>query len=286
LSTPVESGGEDSEKLQNTISLVTTFVDEGNTNLQAFSSSSTSRRMEYPGLQHARYSETSSNHDYSESRGSIIDHHLSPGENNLSHSPSSSQHWVNSPQSVSANPSPLSSSYPTDDLCDRIMLNRILNDYMEDIYPMVPVVHRPSFRQDLSRNKDIYSKDFLGLVISLCAVTVGIMPSRFEEYRAAESPIRFSTRTEMVNYCYQKLMELRGHNYFDEINLQKWAASYLMSIASFQVGQQNRARMIEVEHTQLARLLDIHQISSYEGLNCIETQLRKKAFWLMWYIYV
>ncbi|KAL3426769.1 quinate utilization pathway activator [Phlyctema vagabunda] len=44
--------------------------------------------------------------------------------------------------------------------------------------------------------------------------------------------------------------------------------------------------MIEVESMQLARLLELHQVSSYEGLNCIETQLRKKGFWLMFYGYV
>jgi hypothetical protein len=166
------------------------------------------------------------------------------------------------------------------------MLNRILGDYLEYIYPMIPVVHRPTFRKDLERNRDIYDKDFLGLIICLCAVTVGTMPSRFREYRASETPITFETRTDMVNHCYQKLMELRTHDYFDEINLQKWAASYLISIASFQIGQQNRARMMEVEHSQLARLLDLHQISRYEGLNYIEVQLRKKAFWLMFYTYV
>ena len=37
---------------------------------------------------------------------------------------------------------------------------------------------------------------------------------------------------------------------------------------------------------QLARLLGLHQISEYMGLNCIEAQLRKKAFWLMFYGYV
>ena len=44
--------------------------------------------------------------------------------------------------------------------------------------------------------------------------------------------------------------------------------------------------MIEVESMQLARLLGLHQISEYAGLNCIEAQLRKRAFWLMFYGYV
>ena len=90
----------------------------------------------------------------------------------------------------------------------------------------------------------------------------------------------------MINYCYDLCQSLRGSDYFDKLNLQKWATSYLLSGAFFQTGQTNRARMMEVESMQLARLLYLHQASGYDGLNCIETQLRKKAFWLMFHGYV
>ena len=158
-----------------------------------------------------------------------------------------------------------------------------MSDYLEFIYPLIPVVHRPTFRQDLWRNRDQYDPCFLGLLICLCAVTVGLLPSRFQRYR---SSLCFRTRTEMITCCYDMCQRLRGPQYFDEINLQKWARSYLLNIAFFQIGQQNLSRMLEVEAMQLARLLDIHRITGYEGLNYIETQLRKKAFWLMFYGYV
>ena len=87
----------------------------------------------------------------------------------------------------------------------------------------------------------------------------------------------------MIRYCYNFSLGLKGPDYYDTVNLQKWAASYLMAISFFQIGEHNRARMVEVESMQLGRLLDLHQISGYDGLNYIETQLRKKAFWLMFY---
>lgn len=159
----------------------------------------------------------------------------------------------------------------------------MMDDYLEFIYPLIPVVHRPTFRNDLKRNRDLSDSDFLALIICLCAVTVGLLPRRFHQYRPS---LRFSTRTEMVNCCHGICQRLRGPSYFDEINLQKWAASYLLNISFFQIGQQNLSRMVEVEAMQLARLLNIHRVMEYDGLNCIETQLRKKAFWLMFYGYV
>lgn len=177
-------------------------------------------------------------------------------------------------------------SHPTDGLCDRQLFDRILHDYLDLVYPLIPVIHRPSFLKDVSQARDSFDADFLGLVVALCATTVGLLPRKFHEYRSSSTPLVFQTRTEMVDRCYDMLLGIRGPDYFDNISQQKWAVSYLMSIAFFQIGQHNRARMIEVEAMQLARLLEFHRISSYDGLNCIERQLRKKAFWLMFYGYV
>ena len=161
-----------------------------------------------------------------------------------------------------------------------------MEDYLDHLYPVIPVVHRPSFRHSLHQNRDLHDKQFLGLLLALCATTVGILPSKFEEYRSAPVRIKFQTRTEMIDCCYAISIQLRGPRYFDEISYSKWAASYLLALAFFQIGELNRARMIEVESMQFARLLELHRISAYSGLNCIETQMRKKAFWLMFYGYV
>jgi hypothetical protein len=203
--------------------------------------------------------------------------------------PNDSQQWQESPNALSSHRSPTASfARPTlgEDLCSRDLLKRMLLDYLEFLYPLIPVVHRPSFHRDLYADRDLYNEDFSGFILGLCAVTVGTMPNRFKEYTTCATPLAFRTRTEMIRYCYGRLHDLRRYDYFENVSFHKWAASYLMGIALFQVGEHNQARMIEVESMQLARMLGLHQISEYMGLNCIEAQLRKKAFWLMFYGYV
>ncbi|KAE8356312.1 hypothetical protein BDV28DRAFT_127461 [Aspergillus coremiiformis] len=41
--------------------------------------------------------------------------------------------------------------------------------------------------------------------------------------------------------------------------------------------------MLDAEANQIAYLLDLHCIAIYNGLNCIETQIRKKGSWLLFY---
>lgn len=160
-------------------------------------------------------------------------------------------------------------------------------DYLDMIYPLVPVVHRPTFRQQLDDNHDLTDPDFLALLVSLCALTVGLLPSRFRDYRAVdpEPGMRFETRTAFINCCAEICTRQRTASYWDHVNLRKWAISYVLSVACFQTGQVNRSRMFDNEYQQLSRLLGLHRISEYEGLNCIETQLRKKAFWMVFYGY-
>ncbi|UQC80365.1 uncharacterized protein CLUP02_05848 [Colletotrichum lupini] len=153
-------------------------------------------------------------------------------------------------------PSVAGVGFPTDELCSRALIHILMADYLDLVYPLVPVVHRPSFRHDLATNRDITDPDFFAVLMSLAALTVGLLPSRFRDYRAVdpEAAMRFENRTAMINCCAE-------------------------------ICQVNRSRMFDVEYLQVSRLLGLHRISEYEGLNCIETQLRKKAFWMLFYGY-
>lgn len=162
----------------------------------------------------------------------------------------------------------------------------MLHDYLEHVHPLIPVVHRPSFRRDVDEGRDTLDDDFLALEYAICAVTVGTMPSKFAAYQAEYLNCLGETRKQFLYCCYDEMMKLRKHDFFNEISYNKWAASYLINIAFFLIGEHNRARMIDVESMQLGRLLHFHQVSEYEGLNCIEKQLRRKGFWLLFYGYV
>ncbi|KAF4443303.1 hypothetical protein F53441_11454 [Fusarium austroafricanum] len=173
--------------------------------------------------------------------------------------------------------------FQTDEICPRSLFMTIMSDYIDHIYPLVPVVHLPTFRNDLATNKDVADLDTLLLFVSTAALTVGLLPSKFDSYHALAA--RFGTRTAMISHCSQMCIRLRPADYWDHISHRKWAIAYCLSIGVFQTGQINQSRMFDAECMQLARLLGMHLISEYEGLNPIETQLRKKSFWLQLYTF-
>lgn len=158
-----------------------------------------------------------------------------------------------------------------------------MSDYLDLIYPVVPVVHRPSFRRDLELERDSYDSDFFLLLLGICALTLAIGSSRFEQYRIIDSTLSFQSPEAMINHCYDLFICHREASYYDSISHQKFAVSYCLVTAFFQIGHHNRSRMLEIEAMQLARLLELHRASTYESLDLVEAQLRKKAFWLIFY---
>jgi hypothetical protein len=162
----------------------------------------------------------------------------------------------------------------------------IIEDFLELVYPVVPIVHIPSFYKNLEQDRDCTDSGFLALLIGLASLVVATMPSRFEFYRAYSKPLPFKSRDDFVYHCFETLARLRTRDWFDEINFQKFSISYLTYASLRQIGEHNQGRMAEVEMMQIARLLKFSTTSDYHGLNCIEQQLRKRGFWLVFYAFV
>ncbi|KAH7025703.1 uncharacterized protein B0I36DRAFT_293333 [Microdochium trichocladiopsis] len=179
-------------------------------------------------------------------------------------------------------------TYATDILCPRELVRVLVDDYVRYIYPLLPVVHLPSFTAAVDRGRDADDGDLLALAVSLCAATVALLPSRLGAYREhPTAPLPFRTRAEVAGHCYRLHLGFRRDtHYFDTVSHARWASSYLLGIAFHQAGNINLWRMLEVEAMQLLRLLEVHHPPAYRGLDPVEAQLRKKAFWLMFYGYV
>lgn len=177
--------------------------------------------------------------------------------------------------------------YLTDPICPRQLFNEIIQDFLDIIYPTVPLVHRPTFVADLKNERERFDPSFLNLLIAMCATVVAIVASRFHHYCSSTTRLRFQTRAEMVLFCSEMIQRSQKVDYFDEPTHTKWATSYLIGLCYFHVGfAESSVLMRNAEQIQLARILRFHEPETYKGLNCIEVQLKKKAFWLTFFGHV
>lgn len=190
--------------------------------------------------------------------------------------PSPNQASTNSIASRKQNPHPFS----TDRLCPRPVIDAMICDWLDMLYPLLPVVHIPTFKMDLEAQRERSDPIFLALLFSLCAVLVAMVPSTFHRYQGIHECFRFQKPFEMIELCHELVMELRKPNYFDHSSTEKWTIAYLLSAANGNSGYLNRALMLAAEMQHHIRRLRCREVSSYYGLSKIEEQLRKRAFWM------
>lgn len=165
-------------------------------------------------------------------------------------------------------------------LCSKAIFEAIMKDYLERIYPLVPVVHCPTFLAHLHEERYMHSQTFLSFCFAISALVLAILPRKLDEYNRIDGSMEFANRQEAIEYIHSMIMQARPVDYFDKLTLEKWAISYLMSMTNAHLRHLPRAKVLIAEADLICTELGLPRISSYVGLDNIEAQLRKKAFWL------
>lgn len=126
------------------------------------------------------------------------------------HSPEDTRSIFSGPSTTTATTPGTSTTYATDSLCPREMVLWMLDDFLTSLYPLIPVIHRPSFRRSIAMNQDKEDSDLRGLIYGLCAAVVGTMPSKYLAYRNHTTPLQFESRQKFIDHAYTVLLQLRG----------------------------------------------------------------------------
>lgn len=167
-----------------------------------------------------------------------------------------------------------------DQFCSEALLDAFTQAYMSMVYPNIPVVHLPTFEADLRAKRYRTDQDFFGFLISICAAVVALLPDRFASYKKLDPNFAPSSRLETVEYVQSLLNQLKQPNHYDRPNFEKWGSALLLGWAFGYLGLRKRLFFCLSEARAFMTDMKFHRIRSYVRLNNIETQLRKKAFWL------
>ena len=162
----------------------------------------------------------------------------------------------------------------------RAAFNLIIQDYLDILYPLMPMVHRPSFKNDFANNRADHGPLFYSLLLCICATVVCTLPRRFLEYTKAQWSFDFNTPYELATHLERAVIKMRGQDYFEKSTVEKCAIAYFLALAFGCVNLRGRAAMYFAEMWVLLKAMGANDPDSYVGIGFPEAQLRKKAFWL------
>lgn len=163
------------------------------------------------------------------------------------------------------------------------ILHAILEDYILRVYPVLPLIHVPTFKSLLEGRAFDTDQGFLRLCISLCAVTVASIPRNLARYGLTW----YADASELVDKASHLVLLSRiatTPEWQNSATVESMVVSTVLSLASHYAAKPNAGWAYASEAVLFFRELELFKRGAYAGLSLIERELCKRAFWILFII--
>ena len=159
----------------------------------------------------------------------------------------------------------------------------ILDEYVARVYPVIPLVHLPTFTARVQARAFATDPAFFRLCMSICAVTVTSIPRNGGTY--GETWYRGGNNAaEMIDRAAHLVMLSSMSStpgWQNAATVEGILVNVLLALAFHCSGRQN-AGWAYLSHAMLAfRTLELYKKESYAEMSTVDAEMSKRAFWLM-----
>ncbi|KII86915.1 hypothetical protein PLICRDRAFT_125699 [Plicaturopsis crispa FD-325 SS-3] len=159
------------------------------------------------------------------------------------------------------------------DLAPRPTISLIINLFFDFVYPLTPCIHKPSFMADLQARREERDPLFFALVASTVASTLVQMPRSY-------LPMERTVVRKLAQTCHEASRHISVASY-DPPTSTHVVIRYLDCCYHFCEGHDATQHAAFGEAAHIAVTLRMHEEASYEGLDPIECEIRRRTFWLL-----
>nr|XP_019013539.1 uncharacterized protein I206_01609 [Kwoniella pini CBS 10737]OCF52320.1 hypothetical protein I206_01609 [Kwoniella pini CBS 10737] len=151
-------------------------------------------------------------------------------------------------------------------------IDSILNLFFDYVYPLTPCLHRPTFVADLTARRDRTDPVFFALAMSVIASTLVQIPRSLVNLDKNEVE-------NLARKCIQVSRAKMGHMWEDATPITSSMGEE--GIVYLFLGNNTAHVVATAQANQLALALRLNEESSYEGLDMIEREIRRRIYWLL-----
>lgn len=160
-----------------------------------------------------------------------------------------------------------------EEIAPRDTISLIIALFFDFVYPLTPCVHKPSFMADLHARREERDPLFFALVMSTVASTLIQVP---RSYLPMERPVV----RKLAQTCYEASRHISVTSY-DPPTSMHVVIRYFDCVYHFCEGHDATQHAAFGEAAHIAVTLRMHEEASYEGLDPIECEVRRRTFWLL-----
>ncbi|KAF8710825.1 GAL4-like Zn(II)2Cys6 (or C6 zinc) binuclear cluster DNA-binding domain, partial [Rhizoctonia solani] len=160
-----------------------------------------------------------------------------------------------------------------DDVAPRERIMHIIGVFFDLVYPLTPCIHKPSFMADLANRREERDPLFFALVMSTVASTLVQAPRSY-------IPMDRPSVRRLAQQCHEASRHITVASY-DPPTSMMVVIRYFDTCYHFCEGHDATSHAAFGEAAHIAVTLHMHEEASYEGLDPIECEIRRRTFWLL-----
>ncbi|EJD35204.1 hypothetical protein AURDEDRAFT_117434 [Auricularia subglabra TFB-10046 SS5] len=160
-----------------------------------------------------------------------------------------------------------------DTVAPRERIAQIIGLFFDFVYPLTPCVHKPSFLADFAARREESDPLFFALVMSTVASTLVQVPRSYV-------PLERAAVRKLAQECHEASRHVTVASY-DPPTSMHVVVRYFDTIYHFCEGHDATSHAAFGEAAHIAVTLHMHEEASYEGLDPVECEMRRRTFWLL-----
>lgn len=155
----------------------------------------------------------------------------------------------------------------------------IFSDFLELVYPVVPLVHIPTIKEQVARHEFASKQPLLRQCIAIAAVTVASLPRKLGWYTRNTTYNSVSSVVMRAIHLVQMSRVMDEPMYVSCPNTEHLTTSMMICLAAHYATEINQGWAFANEVSLFSRCMGLAERRGYDGVSIIETELRKRAFW-------
>ncbi|KAF5009700.1 hypothetical protein FDECE_4109 [Fusarium decemcellulare] len=168
-------------------------------------------------------------------------------------------------------------------LCSNEAFEALISDYLEHLYPLYPLVHRPRFRADFQNKRYLSDPSFYRLCISLSALTVCCLPQNlrnqgFDPEETVAGMVDKANRLVVLGKMSQNLA------ISVQPDMNDMLCSHILGLAFHCSGRTYYGWAHASEAVLCMRKLALFRRESHSDLDKIDSEICKRAFWMIFIV--
>ncbi|GJJ13318.1 hypothetical protein Clacol_007570 [Clathrus columnatus] len=160
-----------------------------------------------------------------------------------------------------------------EDVAPRETILLIISLFFDFVYPLTPCIHKPSFMADLQSRREERDPLFFALVMSTVASTCVQVPRSY-------LPLERREVRKLAQTCHEASRHISVAGYDPPTSIHV-VIRYFDTVYHFCEGHDATSHASFGEAAHIAVTLHMHEEASYEGLDPIECEIRRRVFWLL-----